>query len=365
MEHADKILFVDDDAPVRSAFSRSLRGRGFTVDLASGIGEALAMASNNAYAVIASDYRMPNVDGLELIEQVRELQPDATYVLVSGECDLELALEAVNNHAVTYVVPKPWDIEELCSVLRRSIEAQWERAGQRAVQRFLVENSRRLEEQKRRLDEALVKNQALMAEALLSTLDLRNHETRAHCQRASTYARMLAEKLGLRGSILTSVQYGALLHDIGKIGVPDSILLKPGPLNAEEWKLMRTHTTMGAHLLDELEGLVAARDIVLQHHERWDGNGYPAGLAGEEICIGARIFAVVDALDAILSDRPYRKASTIDVARSEIQRGAGTQFDPSVVRAFLQIPAEQWVQVRKQFPDRPSSREVTREPRAA
>jgi putative nucleotidyltransferase with HDIG domain len=351
MELSEKILFVDDDAPVRTALARSLRNTSFKLDLADGAEQALKMATDTQYAVIATDYRMPSVNGLELIEKMRDLQPDATYLLVSGECDLDLALEAVNDHAVSFVICKPWDAEELATVLRRSTESYWERAGQRRVQQSIVEASRGVEEQKARLEAAVDQAENAFAEALLGALDMRGHETRAHCQRVAAYSVMIAEAIGLRGKVLASIRYGALLHDIGKIGIPDDILLKPASLSVEEWQVMRTHTEIGAQLLSGFDSLAGARQLVLQHHERWDGSGYPASLRGDQISIGARIFAVADTLDAILSERPYRKAITIEAAVREIERCSGTQFDPQVVVAFMKIPLEKWSEVRREMPE--------------
>ena len=346
-----RILFVDDDAPVRMAFSRSLRGQGFQIDLADGADQAMSLASQGTYAVIATDYRMPAMDGLDLIERLRALQPDATYMLVSGECDLDLALQAVNDHNVSFVVCKPWDVDELGATLRRSVEAHWERAGQRLVQQNMVQASKQLEAQKKALQEVLVASETRAAATLVEAMGMRGHETVAHCRRVAQYALMLAEELGLRGRILTAIAQGALLHDIGKIGIPDAILLKDGPLTESEWQVMRGHTELGARLLDGMEHLKSARDIVRQHHERWNGTGYPLGLREQEICIGARIFAVADAIEAILSDRPYRKGGDMEAVTEEILRCSGSHFDPEVVQAFSRIPAERWVEVREQHPE--------------
>ncbi len=351
MQTSERILFVDDDAMVRSAFARSLRRQGFEVDLAGGEEEATRLVSEHQYAVIAADYRMPDIDGLNLVGHLRGFQPDATYMLVSGECDLDLALQAVNEFAVSYVIAKPWDIEELSSMLRRSIETHCEKVGQRKLQAVKMNATREIDAQRRSLQSTALATEASMAEVLLNTLNLRDNETRGHCKRVAAYAKLIADALGIKGQPLTSIEQGALLHDIGKVGIPDSILKKPDRLTDEDWQVMKRHTTIGAQLLDGIEAMKYARAIVLQHHERWDGGGYPSGLAGEEIVLGARIFAVVDALDAILSDRPYRPARDIDTAIAEIESCSSSQFDPNVVRAFLSIPKEKWLEIRVLYPD--------------
>lgn len=354
MKANPRVLFVDDDAPLRTAFERTLKPHGYQIDLATGGQDALEKAGAQKYAVIATDYRMPEMNGLEVIEALKSLQPDATFMLVSGECDLDLALDAVNQHAVSFVVPKPWDTQELLGLMQRSIEQYSTKCDQREM---VVENERIIE-QKTRLGKALAQSEEQLAELLLNALDLRDHETRAHCRRVSRYAEMLGKKLELNDNELRDIRKGALLHDVGKIGIPDSILLKPGKLTDEEWVTMRTHTDMGGHLVQAIPGLAGAYDIVTQHHEKWDGSGYPRGLQSEEIALGARIFMIADTLDAILSDRPYRKGAPIEVARQEIQKFAGTQFDPHVVQNFLDVDPQFWMDVRKEFPDEPDPRRV-------
>ncbi len=174
-----------------------------------------------------------------------------------------------------------------------------------------------------------------LAEALAATLDAREHETGLHSKRVACHTSVLARRFTSDPRRLWQIYWGALLHDLGKTGIPDAILLKQGPLSAEEWKVMRSHPEIGYRILAGVPSLAEAADIVLHHEERFDGTGYPEGLAGEAIPLGARLFAVIDTLDAITSDRPYRKGSSFDVARAEIERMAGTQFDPSVVKAFI------------------------------
>jgi putative nucleotidyltransferase with HDIG domain len=178
--------------------------------------------------------------------------------------------------------------------------------------------------------------------ALVSALDARERETQAHSSRVQQYALRLAREMGTPEAGLQAIAAGALLHDIGKIGIPDAILLKPGTLSEGEWEEMRRHPQIGGEILRDLKHLEAAGEIVLAHQERWDGSGYPRGLAESAIPLGARIFAVADALDAMTSDRPYRERTTFSLAREEIARCAGTQFDPEVVAAFLRIPLQEW-----------------------
>jgi len=195
----------------------------------------------------------------------------------------------------------------------------------------------------RRLDESY----RVTLEALATALDARDAETLGHSARVAAYTVEVARRMGLDDPDLTHIYRGALLHDVGKIGIPDAILRKPGKLTAEEWQEMRKHPEIGARILRGIGFLEGAVPIVLCHQERYDGKGYPARLKGEAIPLGARIFAVVDTLDAMTSDRPYRKALPYAAARAEIQKFSGTQFDPRVVEVFLTIPPEEWERIHE------------------
>jgi HD-GYP domain-containing protein (c-di-GMP phosphodiesterase class II) len=216
-----------------------------------------------------------------------------------------------------------------------------------AFQAFLVVHARAQREHEEvraqhvaRIEEAQVSLQRSYSEtlvALTSALDARDRETEGHSRRVVEYTRIIAVRLGVAEADLGLISRGALLHDIGKIGVPDAILHKPGPLTDEEWEVMRRHPQIGQHMVAGVEHLAEARAIILHHHERWDGGGYPLGLRGREITLGARIFSVADTVDAITQDRPYRAARSFDQARDEILRNRGLQFDPDVVDAFLSL----------------------------
>ena len=342
MMQSGRLLFVDDDELVRRSFERTFN-QYFDIDLADGPGQALSLAQQASYDVIATDFQMPAANGLHLSEELRGLQPDATYMLISGAADLEVTREAINEYSLSYVISKPWVVDDLLSSLRRGFERAWERKGHRQVAAQAMEAARLMKEKEARLRQTLGN---ALEDALLGTLELRDAETQSACRRVAEYATILADHMGINEKELQDVRRGALLHDIGKIGIPDAILLKEGPLNESEWSIMRTHTIIGGRLIENIDGLEGAKSIVEQHHEKWNGTGYPRELAGEDICIGARILAVVDTLDAILSDRPYRKGAPFETARDEIIRCCGTQFDPAVVKAFLDIPEERWLALR-------------------
>ena len=188
--------------------------------------------------------------------------------------------------------------------------------------------------------------------ALVSALDAREHEVQSHSQRVRAYTLTLAKKIGLEGHELRDISRGSLLHDVGKIGISDNILLKPAKLTEEEWMEMRKHPHIGYQILEGIKFLEGAASIVYSHQECYDGSGYPRGLKGEEIPLGARLFAVADTLDAMTSDRPYRKALSMDAAREEILRCSGTQFDSQIAKLFLSTPKNEWLDIRNRVNNR-------------
>jgi putative nucleotidyltransferase with HDIG domain len=197
------------------------------------------------------------------------------------------------------------------------------------------------------LEEVVQSRTKALFEGLIAALDYRDAETQWHSRRVSTYARHLALKLGVGGSELDIIQHGALFHDIGKIGIRDRILLKPGPLSDVEREEMKKHPQLGWELLQKIDFLKPASQVVLEHQEMWNGNGYPQGLKGEQISFGARVFSTVDTMDAMISDRPYRRATTMEAVRREMIRCSGKQFDPMVVEEFLKVSDIEWERLRQ------------------
>jgi putative nucleotidyltransferase with HDIG domain len=237
------------------------------------------------------------------------------------------------------IIPKPPREVEFVSAVRQAAETVGLRRKNEELAAELRRQNLHLEDIVRERTEALL-------QGFVASLDARDSGTQWHSQRVARYARRLASQMGLTDPDLTIIERGALLHDIGKIGVPDQILLKEGPLSSDEWLKMREHAQIGWALLQKVDYLRIASSIVLHHHERWDGKGYPAGISGDQIAIGARVFQVVDAYDAMTTDRPYRLHMTHDQACQRMAEVSGTQFDPSVVNAFLSVPLEEWLRIR-------------------
>ncbi|WP_242336089.1 MULTISPECIES: HD domain-containing phosphohydrolase [Anaeromyxobacter] len=342
----EPVLVVDDDELILKALARILESSGFAPCCYASPEAALEALESERPVVIISDYMMPGMDGVAFLNQARARYPAAIRILCTAADDFRVALEAVNSGEVYRIVSKPWHQTELIATVTQAAEAaRLQRENERLTAEVQRQNGQ-LREMNARLEEMVRARTQALLEGLIAALDYRDAETQWHSRRVSLFARRLARQLGFEEPELTVVEHGALLHDIGKIGVRDRVLLKPGPLTTDEWTEMKRHPELGWALLQRVDYLRPASSIVLQHQEKWDGTGYPAGLRGEEIVVGARIFHVVDTLDAITSDRPYRRARPFDHAREEITRCTGTQFDPKIVEAFLSVPPEDWERIR-------------------
>jgi len=349
---APRILIVDDERSVRELLAEGLATYGFETRTAAGADEAFEALLGGDIPLVLSDIDMPGQNGLELLARIKKHDPDVEVVMVTGVVDTDTAIASIRQGATDYV-SKPFNLEEVRIVVERTLEKRRlileNRAYQQDLERRVEERTREVTEKRReveRLYGELQESYESTLHALVTALDFRDNETHGHSWRVVEYAMLVAQAMGLEEPDLTWVRRGAILHDVGKIGVPDSILRKPGKLTAEEWDDMKKHPEMGYRMLQHIGFLEPALSIVLCHQERWDGSGYPRGLKGEEIPLGARIFAVVDTFDAMTSDRPYRPALPIEVAIDEVREFSGAQFDPGVAAAFLSIPVETWTEIR-------------------
>jgi response regulator RpfG family c-di-GMP phosphodiesterase len=344
VDHTDhmKVLYVDDEPNILRAFARTVQRSGFDVHCMSDPDEAMKRLRDEHFDIVAVDYKMPGITGVQFLERIRSYTPHAYKIMITGMCDFEVLQAAINRAGVHQYLTKPWRVDTLKYTMNSAASHARLIRQNRALQQQLEQQNKELATMNAALDR-LVRTRTLnVLNALVAALDYRDTETHWHSRRVALFARMIGTKLGLSDEALYDVELGALLHDVGKIGISDSILLKPGKLTEDEWREMRRHPQIGYELLKGIDFLEGARPIVLHHHERWDGNGYPSQLRAEEICIGARIFAVCDTLDAMTSDRPYRKALSFDIAKEEIMRNSGSQFDAEVVAAFLKVTDAQW-----------------------
>ena len=342
-----RILLVDDEPALRELLRTTFEGADVVVEEAASAAEAEVRIRRNRPDVIVLDLRMPGMGGAELCAKLKSARRTQAIpiVLLTG-ADLEEAREAQRAGAEA-LVRKPFSPLDLLAVVERvgggghgtPVRAARPAGGGEGELVLYARDLRHLLEIERTQRALLQESYLATVTALATALESKDTGTRAHSQRVQRYAlQLLAEVDAKRVAADPGIEYGFLLHDLGKIGIPDGILQKPGPLTAGERKRMETHTIVGEQMLGGVaflrgEGL----EIVRSHHERWDGRGYPDRLAGGEIPLGARVFAVADALDAMTSNRPYRRALPWSVARDEIVGQAGKQFDPEVVEAFRAV----------------------------
>ncbi len=337
---AARVLAVDDDFPACKLLALMLSPPAFHCATATSGEEALLTLGRERFSAVISDLDMPGIGGMELLAQVRRRYPHMAFLVATGVDDVEVGVQAMRCGADDYLVKPLRESAVLASLERalhkRQLEQQVENYRQH-LEEMVAERTGQLQAALQQIERSYEDT----LQALGAAIDLRDNETAGHSQRVCHYSLEIARAIGWSEKQLGSLARGAYLHDIGKLGVPDGILLKPGPLTTEEWKLMQQHVQIGFDLLKGIPFLADAAEIVLTHHERCDGKGYPRGLKGEEILLGARIFAVADTLDAMTSDRPYRPASSFQAARETIRHLAG-QLDPEVVSVFLSIPEETW-----------------------
>jgi putative two-component system response regulator len=312
-----RILVVEDD-PVTCKFMRlTLERDGFEVETALDGGEAAVLLARGEtrFDAVVTDNRLPTMTGLELVALVHRLDPTLPCIMVTASTELDVAVNAMEAGAVNYVV-KPFRGDTLRIVVRRALE-----------RRDVSEEAMRL-----RLVVPLLEQFTMK---LADMVEARDIETEAHCRRLVAMSDRIADRLELSYDERNSVRLGACLHDVGKIAIPDAVLHKAGPLLPEEWDIVRQHPEVGARLLDGVEQWRMARVVVRHHHERFDGNGYPDRLRGRDIPLGARIVAVCDAVDVMISGRVYSTARSRDQTIAELLAHRGTQFDPDVVDAFV------------------------------
>ncbi|HEX2715680.1 MAG TPA: HD domain-containing phosphohydrolase [Candidatus Acidoferrales bacterium] len=342
----EKILVVDDEEAIREVVTTLLESQGYQCTPVNNGRAALQHLEKNSLDLVLSDMVMPEMDGLRLLEWLRGHNQNIPMIMVTAMHDLSTALEAIRRGAYDYIL-KPFEKDQLFLSVRRALEHRRlvleNRNYQRNLERLVEERTAQLSRALGQLEQSY----DYTLEALGGALDLKDAETEGHCQRVTAFTISMAKAMKVDAALLPQIARAAFLHDIGKMAIPDQILRKPGPLTNEERQVMRRHCEIGYSMLSRIPFLRDAAEIVLAHQEFFDGTGYPRGLKGEEIPLGARIFAVADTLDAMISDRPYRRAMPIATAREEIKRCAGTQFDPTVVEVFLSFPDSQWLELRE------------------
>ncbi len=343
-----KILVVDDEPVNVALLERLLRAEGYRhITATTDPREAVALYREQRSDIVLLDIRMPYMDGFQVMAALREQDEADDYVpvlVLTAQIDPETRMRALQEGARDFL-NKPFDRWEVLTRIRNMLEV-------RLLHNRVRQQNRELEARVRERTRELHETRLEIIRRLGRAAEYRDNETGNHIIRMSQVSQRLAQAAGLPEAQCELILHAAPMHDIGKIGIPDRILLKPGKLEAEEWSLMQRHVEIGAEILSghDSELMRMARRIALTHHERWDGKGYPRGLKGEEIPVEGRIVAIADVFDALTSERPYKRAWAVEEAVAEIQRGAGNHFDPHLVALFMEILPEV-LQIREAYRD--------------
>ncbi len=340
-----RVLIVDDELATRKLLAAMLGEAGVPCKTAACAAEGLRVLETEPVDAVLSDLQMPGISGMAFLADVRPRYQYLAFLMITGVDDIRVGIEAMKKGADDYLV-KPLQIEIVMASLERALD---KKRLEQEVDHYRQNLEEMVKERTRQLETALwevERSYEDTLEALGAAIDLRDSETAGHSHRVTLYSAKLAKELGVAEHELKTIAMGAWLHDIGKLAIPDAILLKPGALTEEEWIIMRSHAQLGFDLVKRIPFLADAAEIILTHHERCDGSGYPQGLETMDVPLGARIFAVADTVDAMTSDRPYRAALSFEEAHDEIRRGSGSRYDSRVANVFLSVGIESWKEIR-------------------
>lgn len=341
------VMVVEDDSAMREYLDEALTASGCVCNTFADGASALSYLASvqEPPDLVLSDINMPGISGMDLLRTVRTVTPDLPFILISGLCELSTALDAMQAGASDYLL-KPARQQDIVRLVTKHI------ANQKGPDPGVMVDALAGFLDAHRLSGG---DPASQLAPLLEMLGLKRLETMQHSQRVSKFSRLIGLEARLTPQQLEALEIGALLHDIGKAGIPHNVLMKPAPLNEREWRVMKMHPTMGWELLSRVPGTREEAEIVYSHHESFNGGGYPRALRGQEIPLGARVFAIADTLDAIVSDRPYRRGQPLATAREAIARFSGIQFDPAMVTCFERISDREIEAVRDRFKDQEES----------
>ena len=347
------VLFVDDEVNILKALQRLLRNEPIDVLTASTPSEAFELIERAGPQVIVTDQRMPEMSGVDFLASARDRHNDVVRMMLTGYTDMKVAVEAINKGEIYRLITKPWNDEELKATLRQAFDHYDLKAEIKRLNTVTREQNFKLQDMNKNLEETVRERTKQLDEkntelrtayiqtirALAEAIDAKDAYTRGHSERVAVYASRIAHEMNLPTELIERVYFAGLLHDVGKIGIPDAIITKPDRLNDEEYEEIKRHPEIGAKILEPVEFLRSVVPCVRHHHEWYDGcsAGYPDRLSGDQIPLASRIIVVADTVEAMTSDRPYRKALPVDVVVKELHKYSGTQFDPVVVNAFLKL----------------------------
>ena len=330
----DRLLVVDDEELICSIFAKRLKKEGYSCITANNGREALNLFYKNNLSLIISDIRMPQMDGMELLKKVKAVDPKTMLIIMTSYPEIDMAVEAMRLGAFDFIL-KPIELDLVVLSVRKALERKRLEEEIEAYQQHLEEL---VGERTAKLQEAylILKGVHLdSVKVLIGAIDAKDPNTRGHSDRVRKMSTWIGTKLGLDGMRLESLEYGALLHDIGKIGIKDEVLLKRSSLSPEEYQNIQEHPLIGVKIVEGIDFFKDKKTMIRHHHENFDGSGYPDGLVGEAIPLEARIIAIADAFDAMTSGRPHREAIPIMDVIVEMEKDKGKKFDPHILEIFL------------------------------
>ncbi|MBW2244894.1 MAG: response regulator [Deltaproteobacteria bacterium] len=347
------VLFVDDEVNILKALQRLLRHEGWNVLTANRGSEALALLDQHPAQVVVSDQRMPEMSGVELLSSIRQRHPAMVRMMLTGYTEMNVAVDAINQGEIFRLITKPWNDEELKATLRQAFDHYALKNEIKRLNQVSREQNLRLQDMNRNLEGKVRDRTKQLAEkhqelriayvqtirALAEAVDAKDSYTRGHSERVGVYASKMGREIGLPKEVIERVYISGLLHDVGKIGVRDAVITKPDRLTPEEYEEIKMHPEIGARILQPVEFLSDVVSCVRHHHEWYDGceRGYPDRLAGDSIPLPSRIIIVADTVEAMTSDRPYRKGMQLDAVERELVKYSGSQFDPRCVDVMLRL----------------------------
>lgn len=329
------ILLVDDEKSILQAIERVLTLDGLAARSTTDSAEALQWLKEDPPAVIVSDQRMPQMTGVELMLRARQLSPQSVRILMSAYSDIDVVISAINSGQIFQYIGKPWKDAELLDKVRAALQFRREQLQKEQIVLQSLRDKEKWKELLALSDSRIQRTMEYTANALKKILHVKDADLLQHSLRVSRYAVQVAERMGVLPQRQTDLKYAGWFHDIGKIAIRDQILYKKGRLDESEFLSMKHHPVYGAEILREIEGWSAVAEIVLQHHEKYDGTGYPRNLKGTEILLEARILAVADAYDALVSKRVYHEGLSVDQAMGILKQDAGSHFDHAIVNCFF------------------------------
>ncbi len=353
MPNEHTVLFVDDEVNILKALQRLLRVEDMNVLCASRASEALELLEKHPTQVVVSDQRMPEMAGVDFLAQVRERYPDMVRMMLTGYTEMTIAVDAINRGEIYRLITKPWNDDELRATIRQAFDHADLKAEIKRLNQVSREQNFKLQDMNRNLEGKVRDRTKQLAEkhyqlrtayvqtirALAEAVDAKDAYTRGHSERVGVYASKIAREMNFAKDFIERVYIAGLLHDVGKIGVRDAVITKPDRLTPEEYEEIKKHPEIGARILEPVDFLKDVAPCVRHHHEWYDGStrGYPDRLRGDQIPLPSRIILVADTVEAMTSDRPYRKALSLEAVVSEVHKYSGTQFDPKVTKSFLSL----------------------------